>query len=381
MREVVDNLVIGGGPAGAAAAIQLATNGREVMLLERKPEAHDKVCGEFISWEAAQYLTALGVNLAMLGAEPVTQLSLIHKDTVIEAALPFTAWSLSRRRLDAALLERAAQAGAKIRCGTTAKELRPERGSWAVSLRSKGPSARSRAECLARHVFLASGKYDLRHWQRRRPQANGDRIGFKMHFHLASSEQRRLRNTVELHLFDHGYAGIEPVEDGKANLCFLVSRDVYQRCNKSWPELLDWLGQRSPQLRARLAGAAPVWPQPLAVYGTPYGYVHRPGAERPGLYRLGDQMAVTPSLVGDGIAIALHSGVLAASLHDKAHAAIYHREALKHFRGAVRRAELLAGLLSFEKGRRLAFWLATHRPELVTNIIQSTRLPLRALSC
>ena len=49
-------------------------------------------------------------------------------------------------------------------------------------------------------------------------------------------------------------------------------------------------------------------PDPLAVAGIPYGYQASPG----NLFRLGDQAAVIPSLTGDGIAIALHSGQQAA---------------------------------------------------------------------
>jgi menaquinone-9 beta-reductase len=61
-------------------------------------------------------------------------------------------------------------------------------------------------------------------------------------------------------------------------------------------------------LARMLAGARPLLPRPLAVAGIPYGYQASPS----NLFRLGDQAAVIPSLTGDGIAIALHSGQLAA---------------------------------------------------------------------
>jgi menaquinone-9 beta-reductase len=52
-------------------------------------------------------------------------------------------------------------------------------------------------------------------------------------------------------------------------------------------------------------------PRPLAVAGIPYGYRARPASAN-GLFRLGDQAAVIPSLTGDGMAIAVHSGQEAA---------------------------------------------------------------------
>ena len=68
-----------------------------------------------------------------------------------------------------------------------------------------------------------------------------------------------------------------------------------------------------PHLRERLAGARALLDRPLAIAGLPYGYVHAPDRrDPPGLFRLGDQAAVIASLTGDGVALALASGSLAA---------------------------------------------------------------------
>ncbi|WP_205083330.1 NAD(P)/FAD-dependent oxidoreductase, partial [Paracraurococcus ruber] len=61
-----------------------------------------------------------------------------------------------------------------------------------------------------------------------------------------------------------------------------------------------------------LAGATPLWDRPLAVAGVPYGW-RAPAAGPPGLYRVGDQASVIPSFTGEGIALALHSGLAAAA--------------------------------------------------------------------
>ena len=52
-------VVVGGGPAGAALAIHLATAGREVLLLEKARAPVDKVCGEFLSPESQASLAAM----------------------------------------------------------------------------------------------------------------------------------------------------------------------------------------------------------------------------------------------------------------------------------------------------------------------------------
>jgi NaMN:DMB phosphoribosyltransferase len=57
-----DLVIVGGGPAGAAAACLLARHGRRPLLLERETGAHDKVCGDFVSVEAQAALAALGLD-------------------------------------------------------------------------------------------------------------------------------------------------------------------------------------------------------------------------------------------------------------------------------------------------------------------------------
>ncbi|MBC9179664.1 NAD(P)/FAD-dependent oxidoreductase, partial [Pseudoroseomonas ludipueritiae] len=107
-----DALVIGGGLAGAALAQQLAAAGRDVLLLERQQGPHDKVCGEFLSGEAVSYLRRLGLDPAALGALPLESLAIAGRGGARCCRLPFPAFSLSRRRLDEALLAHAAAAGA-----------------------------------------------------------------------------------------------------------------------------------------------------------------------------------------------------------------------------------------------------------------------------
>src|SRR5579872_6521351 len=109
--RVRENVVIGGGLAGAMAALHLAAAGRDVVLLEKERGPHHKVCGEFLSPEAVKYLQQAGIDPMALGAQPIEKLRLSAKRRVIEMRLPFRALSLSRRVLDAALLKRAEEAG------------------------------------------------------------------------------------------------------------------------------------------------------------------------------------------------------------------------------------------------------------------------------
>lgn len=292
---MIDALVVGGGLAGAALAAHLAAAGRRAVLVERETDPHDKVCGEFLSGEAIADLQALDVDVAALGAVPIRHVALIHEARTAVAALPFRAAGLSRRVLDEALLAKAAAAGADVRRGRRVIGLEREGLGWRAQLADGGA-------VQARHAFLATGKHDLRGW-RRGPGTQGDLIGFKMHWRSARSPDGR----VELLLFDGGYAGLEPVGEGRLNLCLLV-RKARLASLGGWPGLLALL-LANPTLGRRLAAAEPCWDRPLAAAALPYGFVAR---EANGLWRLGDQAAVIPSFAGEGMAIALRSARLAA---------------------------------------------------------------------
>jgi menaquinone-9 beta-reductase len=298
---MIDAIVVGGGPAGATIATRLAQAGRDVLLLEREKGPHDKVCGEFLSHDATSYLSSLGVDLPSLGAVPIHSVRLADRATLSTVKLPFPAFGLSRRVLDEALLARAVAAGATVRSGARV-----------VELARQGESYRARLEdgtvLEAREAFLATGKHDLRGWKRPAGLQN-DLLAFKLYFRLPAFQARRLAGHVELTLFDGGYAGLQPVEGDRANLCLLVRRERFAALGQRWDNLFSEIRVESPHLEARLRGAEPCWARPLALGAIPYGHVRREGA---GPFRLGDQAAVIPSFSGDGMSIALHSAELAA---------------------------------------------------------------------
>src|SRR3954467_5355361 len=70
-----DVIIGGGGPAGASAAIHLATRGARVLLAEQKKFPRPKLCGEFISPECLAHFSELGVLEIMSsgGGVPITR--------------------------------------------------------------------------------------------------------------------------------------------------------------------------------------------------------------------------------------------------------------------------------------------------------------------
>ncbi|MEJ7731351.1 MAG: FAD-dependent monooxygenase [Polyangiaceae bacterium] len=362
-------LIVGGGPAGAALATLLAGAGREVTVLERGRQAADKVCGEFISVECAEYLRGLGLDLDALGAVRLGRLRVSAGDLVAETALPFAALSLSRRVLDEALLQRAAAAGAEVRRGAKVTALEAIDGRQRARL-DDGSNVEAGA------AFLATGKHDLRGWARGAGQQD-DLVAFKLHWELGEAEARALAGHVELHLFADGYAGLQPIEGGRANLCLVVRKARFAALGHRWESLLPWMRERAPLLGQRLGGARACWERPLSLSRIPYGLVqHRAD----GVWRLGDQAAVIPSFSGDGMAIALHSAHLAARTWlDGGDAETYQRALAAHVRRQLRLATPLSRAVVQVWLQRPFVRAARRWPTLLRWVARATRVPASVL--
>ena len=300
----VDVLIVGGGLAGSAAAIMLARAGRSVVLVERESLPQHKVCGEFLSQEAMTYLSSLGIDLIGLGAVAIRSVRLAGRAGQSEAMLPFAAMSLTRKRLDEELLRVAESAGARVLRGCRVLEIQRSGEGWDAGM-ADGQSLSAGA------AFLATGKHDL-HARARPKGKQSDLVAFKMYWRLSPQQAAALEGHVELVLYRGGYAGLQPVEEGAANLCCLVERAELQRLGGRWENLLAAMQRDCGLLKERLQGAVSLLEKPLAISAIPYGYVREASD---GLWALGDQAAVIPSFTGDGMSIALHSGCLAAEMY------------------------------------------------------------------
>lgn len=329
-------MVVGGGLAGSAAATLLARSGRAVVLLEKSREAHHKVCGEFLSREALHYLGRLNVDVESLGAVPIRRVRLVAAETIAEAELPFTGASLTRRCLDEALLTAAEKAGVDVRRGAAVQGFKQYEGGWQADLDdgSRVPAA---------DLFAATGKHDL-HGNARPQGSQSDLLAFKIYFRLDPRQAAELQECVELVLFGGGYAGLQPVEAGFANLCLVIQKTRWQSTGHTWQDLLTHMLACSPHLARRLSGAVAQMERPLAISPIPYGWIR--GETSEGLWWLGDQAGVIPSFSGDGMSIALHSGCMAAQLCiGGAGAQAYQRKLHRQIRSQVGVATALSRML------------------------------------
>ncbi len=327
-------IVIGGGPAGSAAAITLARGGNAPLLFERSPHPGDALCGGFLSWQSLARLTELGIDPATLGGHQIDTVRLFCGTRSVEAALPLTGMGLSRRRLDSLLLDAAAAAGTRVERGVKVQSVEGGRVTLADGSTHHAPA-----------IFLATGKHGLPGHPRPAPAHAADDpvAGLRMRIAANPVTARLLGNAVELFLFDRGYAGLVLQEDGSANLCLAVHKSRLSESGGR-PEALiaDWARASAP-LAERLAMAdakAPI----DAVAAIPYGWMASRGTT--GLWRLGDQAASIPSLAGEGMGLALYSGISAA------------RSQLTGEDSAVWQMQMAQRIVRPMRVARLAWWVA-----------------------
>jgi flavin-dependent dehydrogenase len=357
-------LIAGGGPAGAAAAIVLAKAGHAPELFERSAAPHDNVCGGFLSADTLASLLSLGIDPLQLGAKPISALRLVNGERQVLVALPFAAAGLSRRTLDAALLEAAVGAGATVRRG--------------MSVRMAYPSSRSlrtQDDDLIFYdaLFVATGKHDLRGAPRPRLESSRLSVGLRARLPRSPERERALSEVVELHLFDEGYAGLLLEEDGSSNLCISVSAARFARAG-GVTALVDAILAEAPLLRERMATDVPAHWQAIA--GVPYGWKSK--RTDTGIFRLGDQAGVIASLAGDGLGLALASGLSAgrAFLAGGPTASIrWQQRFRRRLQIPLALGEMLRRAVGRPLPRRLMMALAATVPDAGPLAARATRIP------
>ena len=154
-------LVIGGGPAGAAAAIVLARAGRRCVVLEGQPAPGWKI-GETLAPESRPLLQALGVwePFQQDGHRPSPGngsawggVELGAKDFIFNPH--GCAWQLDRPRFEAMLLHAAEAAGATVARGVAAQTIRREAGGWEVTANANPCRASWLVDATGRGAMVA----------------------------------------------------------------------------------------------------------------------------------------------------------------------------------------------------------------------------------
>ena len=384
-------LVIGGGPAGAAAALRLAAGGARVLLIDRGGMPRWKVCGCCLSVAAVRELRLLDCGMdddsvLPFDAVPLKSVCVVHGGR--SAVLPLPGGGVvSREILDAGLVAAAIAAGCHWLPQAHVASIDDAAGSQEItatlSVRPPADAAMTSHDIAADRIVLATGladhvriaasdtasvacaPEDARH------VAADNRIGLGAT--LPADAAKLPFGELVMAVGHEGYCGVVRLEDGRLDIAAAVSRESLGR-NADPGRVVaaivaEAVGRSSLPMPTTAALAAAVFrATPPLTRSAPL--VSGPRGQ---ILRCGDAAGYVEPFTGEGIGWALASGRLVAeallddgtgvgcSLRSPAAAAARYREAHHRQFASVH-----------ARCRRVA--LALRRPGVVMAAVQAARV-------
>jgi geranylgeranyl reductase family protein len=309
-------LVVGGGPAGAAAAFWLADRGHEVWLVEKGRYPRPKTCGDGLTPRSIYELQAMGFDFSTPGFHRCCGLRAVAGGRTLELDWPahpvYPNWGGAMRRtdLDGRVASLAVGRGATLLSGTEAAPVLE--GGRIVAVTLHGPEgaapARPRVVVVADGALRRFGRALGAQRDRRAPIG----VGARAYFASPCSDDGYLESYLDLHdaagATLPGYGWVFPLGDGAVNAGVGVISTFHRWREVNTTRLMDALLATAPaswglsaegSLGELRGGILPM----AASVGPAVG---------PNWVLAGDSAGMVNPFNGEGIAYAYETGRLAA---------------------------------------------------------------------
>lgn len=286
--EKTDVFVVGGGPAGLAAAISARLRGFDVTVADAARPPIDKACGEGLMPDSLEALRRLGVHLDSTDSFAFRGTRFIGEGTRVASEFPGARGIAIRRpRLHQALIDRATELGVSM--------------LWETRVTGLGPASVAIDRHAVRYRWLigADGERSrVRGWAGlNRTRHESLRYGFRRHYQVSP-----WTDFMEIYWGAGAQMYVTPVS--RSEVCVaLLTTDSHLRMDQALPQF--------PELRERLAGAPRSTTERGAVTASR-------GLKR--VYRnqtalIGDASGSVDAITGEGLSLSFHQAIaLAAAL-------------------------------------------------------------------
>lgn len=227
MDQDADVLIVGGGPAGLAAAIAAREKGLHVVVADGAKPPIVKACGEGLLPEATAWLERFGVRLAELDGWPLRGIRFENGDSTISAKLPSgTGIGIRREVLHQRMVRRAEECGVNFLWNTPV-----------TSIEARGAVAGGNWLRARWIVGADGGRSRVRQWsglETTRPQTN--RFAIRRHYRAAPWS-----DFTEIHWGDEVQAYVTPV-NAREICVVLITNTPHRRFEeivKTFPVLAE----------------------------------------------------------------------------------------------------------------------------------------------
>ncbi len=362
--KTYDIVIIGGGLAGLTSANLLSRAGFEVALIEKRRYPFHKVCGEYLSREVVPFMADLGVDLNDPEYSQIDEFEMsAPSGNKFQMPLDLGGVGISRHRLDHTLYELARDNGTTFIFDEVKNIERTNH--FTVYLKSG-------KLVFGRMAIGAYGKLSRIDAELSRPYWKKSRPFMAVKYHVRIDLPS---NRVSLHNFKGGYLGINGIENGKHNLCYLVRREVVTAAG-SIKAAEEKVLSKNPFIREVFKNAVQLWEKPLAINSFRFE-TKEPAVKN--IMMCGDTSGLIVPLTGNGMALAIHQAkILSEIIIDKgvddkeSTATEYSLKWNRLFRRRYNFSNRVQGLFGNNASSSFGVWMGSNMQFIARSIMKKT---------